>query len=259
MDEGKYIYCIIDDVKGQTLHCNPAESFGPIGIGGRGDDLYTICFQDIGAVVSNSPIKKYSVSRENCLSHEKAVEEVMKYHTVLPVRFCTIAGDEEKVKRILEKEYSRFKGLLKSISGKKELGLKAVFREEILYTDILTQYEYIRSLKEKIILEPPEATHHLRIEIGRMVEAALEKEKTRYREEILPILEPIAEEVKINRAIGERMILNAAFLVKELKEKEFDERVSELDNRFGKKVKLKYVNNLPPFNFINLIINAGEY
>ena len=183
----------------------------------------------------------------------------MKYDTVLPVIFSTIAGVEENVKRILQREYSRFKGLLKSISGKKELGLKAVFREEILYTDILTQYEYIRSLKEKIILEPPETTHHLMIEIGRMVEAALEKEKTRYREEILPILEPIAEEVKINRAIGERMILNAAFLVKELQEKEFDEKVSGLDNRLGKKVKFKYVSNLPPFNFINLIINAGEY
>ncbi|MEK6590836.1 MAG: GvpL/GvpF family gas vesicle protein [Nitrospinota bacterium] len=258
MDEGKYIYCIIDDVKGQTLHCNPAESFGPIGIGGRGDELYTICFQDIGAVVSNSPIKKYSVSRENCLSHEKAIEEVMKYHTVLPVRFCTIAGDEEKVKQILEKEYHKFKTLLRDISGKKELGLKAVFIEDI-YTDILTHYDDIRTIKEEITLKSPETTHYLRIEIGKKVEIALEKEKAKYRKEILMILEPLAEEVKINKSIGERMLLNAAFLVKELQEKEFDEKVRDLDDRCSDKVKFKYVSNLPPFNFINLIINAGEY
>ncbi|MBI3814743.1 MAG: GvpL/GvpF family gas vesicle protein [Nitrospinae bacterium] len=72
------------------------------------------------------------------------------------------------------------------------------------------------------------------------------------------MLEPLTEEAKINKTIGERMILNAAFLVKELLEREFDEKVSELDNRLGKKVKLKYVGNLPPFNFINLTINAGE-
>lgn len=258
MSEGKYIYCIIDDVRKQTLNCTTAKSFGPIGIGDRGDELYTIWFCDIGAVVSNSLIKKYSVSRENCLSHEKAIEEVMKCHTVLPVRFCTIAGDEEKVKQILEKEYHKFKTLLRDISGKKELGLKAVFIEDI-YTDILAHYDDIRTIKEEITLKSPEATHYMRIEIGKMVEAAMEKEKAKYRNEILLMLEPLAEEVKINKCIGERMLLNAAFLVKGLQEKEFDEKVSDMNDRFSEKVKFKYVSNLPPFNFVNLTINSGEY
>ena len=90
--EGKYIYCIIE--------LNHYQSFGPLGIGERGDELYTVWFKDIAAVVSNSPIKRYSISRENTLAHEKAIEEVMKKHTVLPVRFATIAEDEEKVKKI---------------------------------------------------------------------------------------------------------------------------------------------------------------
>jgi hypothetical protein len=50
-------------------------------------------------VVSNSPITKYSVSRENMFAHEKAIEEVMKEYTVLPVRFCTITEVEEKLRR----------------------------------------------------------------------------------------------------------------------------------------------------------------
>ncbi len=70
-----------------------------MGIGGRGDELYSICFNDIAAVVSNSPIIRYKVSRENTLAHEKAIEEVMKEYTVLPVRFATITEDEEKVKK----------------------------------------------------------------------------------------------------------------------------------------------------------------
>src|SRR4030065_2598740 len=127
--EGKYIYCLIATADSKT--------FGPLGIGGRGDELYTICFNDIAAVVSNSPIKRYSVSRENLIPHERAIEEVMKTHTVLPVRFATIAEDKNKVKKILEKEYDKFKNLLKNIEGKKELGLKAVFKEEIIYKEVL--------------------------------------------------------------------------------------------------------------------------
>ncbi len=102
--EGRYIYCIIES--------NQPKVFGPLGIGGRGDELYTILFNGIAAVVSNSPIISYSISRDNMLAHEKAIEEVMKEYTVLPVRFATIAQDEEKVKKILEKEHNKFVDLL---------------------------------------------------------------------------------------------------------------------------------------------------
>ena len=125
--EGKYIYCITGS--------NQFQSFGPLGIGGRGDEVYTICFNDIAAVVSNSPVKKYPVSRENLIPHEKAVEEVMRYYTVLPVRFCTIAEDEAKVKRILEIEHDRFADSLRNMEGKKNSDLKQ-FLKKMLYTRI---------------------------------------------------------------------------------------------------------------------------
>ena len=175
--EGKYIYCIIAEGDRKT--------FGSLGIGERGDELCTVCFNDIAAVVSNSPIKKYPVSRENLIPHERAIEEVMKTHTVLPVRFCTIAEDEEKVKKILEKEHERFIDLLKNMEGKKELGLKAIFKEDVIYRDILEKYKDIKVLKEKIATLPSEKTYYQRMEIGKMVEAALQKEKEIYKEGIL--------------------------------------------------------------------------
>lgn len=144
--EGKYIYCIIK--------ANKPNTFGPSGIGGRGDELYPVCFNGLAAIVSNSPIIDYSVSRENTLAHEKAIEEVMEEHGVLPVRFGTIAEDEKKVKRILEKEHDSFKDLLDKIKGKKELGLKAIFKEDDIYKCILEKYEDIRRLKEKIAALP---------------------------------------------------------------------------------------------------------
>ncbi len=249
--EGIYIYCIIKSSQSQ--------SFGPLGIGGRGDELYTICLDNTAAIVSNSPIIKYSVSRENMVAHEKAIEQVMKEHTVLPVRFCTIAEDEEKVKKILEREHDRFIDLLKNIEGKKELGLKAVFKEDIIYKDILEKYEDIRLLKEKVAALLPEKTYYQRMEIGRMVEAALQKEKKIHKEDILNALSSLSVEVKINNTYGERMIINAAFLVEKHKEAEFDRRVNELGVRYSDKIKFKYVGTLPPFNFINLTINVGEY
>jgi hypothetical protein len=250
LKEGKYIYSIINS--------NQSRSFGPLGIGGRGDELYTVCFDDIAAVVSNSPIMKYAVSRENTIAHERAIEEVMKAYTVLPVRFATIAEDEEKLKKILEEEYDKFKDLLNRMKDKKELGLKAIFKEDVIYKDILEKYKDIRILKEKVAALPPEKTYFQRMEIGRMVETALQKEKRIYKKTILDPISPLVVEVKTNNTYYELMIINAAFLVEKDKEAEFDQKVQEFDARYSDKIKFKYVGT-PPFNFVNLIIKTEEY
>jgi len=249
--EGKYIYCVTDS--------NQPQSFGPLGIGGRGDEVYTICFDDITAVISDAPIKKYRISRENSLTHEKAIETVMAEHTVLPVRFATVTEDEEKVMKILEAEHDRFRELLNQMKDKTELGVKAILKEDVVYKDILEKYEDIGVLKEKIAALPPEKTYHQRMEIGEMVEAALQKEKQIVKEDILNSLSSLAVEVKTNDPYGELMIINAAFLVEKEKESEFDHQVQELGDRYDKKVKFKFVGSLPPFNFVNLVIETGKY
>ena len=245
------MYCI--------MATSAPKTFGSPGIGGRGDELYTICFNGLAAVVSNSPIIDYSVSRENMLAHEKAIEEVMKEHTVLPVSFATIAEDEEKVKKILEKEYDRFVALLKYMKGKKELGLKAIFKEDVIYKDILEKYKDIKRLKEMVATLSPEKTYYQRMEIGEMVEAALQKEKEIHKKDILNNLSPLAVEVKNNNTYGELMIISAAFLVEKYREPEFDQKVNEYVNKYDNKINFKYVGTVPPFNFVNLIINKEEY
>ena len=96
VEEGKYIYCIIGT--------NEGRNFGPIGIGGRGDIVSTIGYEDLSAVISNFPLDKYVVNKENLIAHEKVVEEVMKNYTVLPMRFCTVASSAEEVRNLLRKK-----------------------------------------------------------------------------------------------------------------------------------------------------------
>ncbi|MFH1856376.1 MAG: GvpL/GvpF family gas vesicle protein [Candidatus Omnitrophota bacterium] len=251
--EGRYIYCIIADARNQTFDIDI--------MGMEEAKIYTVCFNGVMAVVSNSALKKYSVSRQNLLCHEKAIEEVMKKYTVAPVRFGTIAETEEKVKKILEKEHEKFRDLLESLAGKKELGLKAIFSAasgggEEIYGEILREYPDIKALKEKIQKLPAAKTYYQRMEIGKMVENALEKRKDFYKEDILKSLTPLALKNKINKTYGERMILNAAFLVEEVNEKEFDLQVEKLDEKYGDKIKFKYVGCVPPFNFVDLVIDV---
>ena len=250
VQEGKYIYCVIGS--------SESRSFGPLGIGGRGDPLHTIVVGDVAAVVSDAPLTRYRVSRENTLAHQKAIEAVMEQQPVLPVRFATIAEDEEKVKRILKAEYDSFKRLLAKVGDKVELGVKAVFLENV-YETILDKYEAIRTFKARIATLPADRTHFERMRIGEMVEEALGAEKQSAADDILATLSPLAAEVKTNSTYGELMIVNAAFFVPKCRETDFDRSVQELGAKYDGRATFKYVGTMPPFNFVTLMIQMEKY
>jgi hypothetical protein len=249
---GIYLYGII-------RHSGPIE-FGPMGIGSRSDMVYGINFKDICAVVSNSAVMRYEARRVNLTAHQLTLEKVMKQFSVLPIRFSTISStyDQAKIVKILEKEYDKFSDLLTKMEGKKELGLKVMAIEEPIFKYILEKNSDIRIMKEKLAKIDPEKAHYQLMKIGEMVEKALIRENSNFNDIIIDLLTPLAEEVKINDKYGERMILNAAFLIKNENEAEFDKAINALDEQYGNLLSFKYVGTLPPYNFVNLVINTQE-
>ena len=250
MTEGIYIYCVI-------LSGQPPRLDAP-GIGPSGNELFSVGAGELCAVVSRSPFQKFKMSRDNLLTHERAIESVMETHTVLPVRFATMAENEEKVRRILRKEAERFSALLREMEGRKELGLKALFHAEKIYAQIVAQDRDIKRARASLEGRPPNSIYLQKMELGRKVEQALERERDKHRAEILDCLSPLAVEVKTAKLYGEMMILNAAFLVAREREEEFDRKMAELDGRFSGLITWRYTGNLPPFNFVNVILNAED-
>ena len=242
---GKYIYCVIS-----------AGGAEIVGTGMAGQPLQTITCRNIAAVVSDAPIARYRTSRDNLMCHETAIEEAMKTHCVLPVKFATVAENEPKVKNILEREYAKFQDMLVKMKNQKELGIKAVFLDDRIYPYLLEKHEDIRALKATIMGKPPEKTHFQRMKIGEMVENALLQEVGICRDDIVNLLSPLSNDTKLNRTFGEKMIINAAFLVDKEKIPQFDRKVEDIDAKYGEMVKLKYVGEVPPFNFVNLTIQV---
>ena len=65
-------------------------------------------------------------------------------------------------------------------------------------------------------------------------------------------LKPAAVASRSNKPIGDRMILNAAFLVDRDREKEFDEAVKEIFRHYEDLLTFKYTGPWPPYNFVNI-------
>jgi hypothetical protein len=252
VNEGKYIYGII-------RHKGPID-FGFIGIGKRSDLVYGVYYNNVCAIVSNSPIIQYEVRRVNMIAHEKVLEEVMKQFTVLPAQFSTISehNNDDGILRILEKDYNKFDKLLIKMEGKKELGLKILANEERIYESIVDKYDAIKSMRRKLIKLnlPPSQTHYQRTKIGEMVAEALKTEIENYKNKIIDFLNPFFEDIKINDNYGEMMILNGAFLVNGDNESKFDKAVKDLDEEYGRFMTFKFVGTLPSYNFVTLVIDT---
>ena len=246
-EEGKYIYGIIDT--------NGVRNFGAIGIGGRGDVVSNISYQDISAVISNYPMGKYELSKENLLAHEEVVERVMSDYTVLPMRAFTIAANAEEVRDFLRKHYGELTGLLKDMDNKVELGLTAYWKDMTsIFQEIVNENRKIRTLREKIAGIAEQQGFKEKINWGEMVARALKYKKEIEGEEILRSLKKSAIDFRMNDVRGDEMIINAAFLIDRGWENEFDSKLSELNSRYAQRIRFKYVGPIPPYNFVNLRI-----
>lgn len=245
MEEGKYIYCIIGT--------NEGRNFGPIGIGGRGDIVSTIGYEDLSAVISNSPLDKYVVDKESLIAHEEVVEEVMKNYTVLPMRFCTVASSAEEVRGLLRKRYLELKNLLKDMDNKIELGVKAFWKEmKVIFQEIIDEDKKIKSLKEKIAKKSLKVSYAEGINLGKIVKTTLELKRNKEGQEIINVLKRISYNFHLNETQGDEMIINAVFLVDRAREREFDNQVQGLASKYSPRVKFKYIGPTPPYNFVNL-------
>jgi hypothetical protein len=250
--EGKYIYCIINT--SQDRH------FGPIGIGGRGDEVSTVGIDELAMVVSNHPLTKLVVNRENMLSHERVIEEVMTEYTVLPVRFCTIASSTDEIRNLLFKRYREFMMLLRDMDHKVELSVKGFWKDmNQVYREITTRHSDIKKLKRQVKHLQGADEVEMKVEIGKLVRDALKEKKDEEAERVIRVLRPAAFDYKMNDTAGDEMFMNAAFLVGAGRDKEFDNIMGELGERERERAGYRYVGPLPPYNFVNLTIYPEEW
>src|SRR5436190_1634950 len=243
---GVYVYCIIE--------CSEPRDFGKIGIGGRGDDVFTVHYRDLAAVVSRAALQVYDPTRENALTHEHVNEVVMidNGFTPVPMSFGTLFKTEEDTIEFLKDTYDALRDVLQKMKDKLEFGLKVNWDRESVLAEIEQENEELRRLKAEIESNQQTSTYFARMQLGRLVEQALADKADAYVREIYDELQEAAIASRSNKVIGDKMIMNAAFLVARSKQEQFDEKVHEIGKRYEGKLNFKYTGPWPPYNFVTI-------
>jgi hypothetical protein len=201
-----------------------------------------------------------AANRENLLAHQRVIEQMMgEFDSVLPVRFGTIASGADEVRNLLDRRRREFKRRLADMDHKVELGVKGFWRDMgSVYDELLRENPALRQRREAL---EKKGDRDLRgtIELGRLVQKALEEKKQTLAEEIVDRLHHSSYDHALNKTLGDEMFMNAAFLVGRGREKEFDNLMDDLSEEYGERRRFLYSGPLPVFNFVSLVIYPEEW
>jgi hypothetical protein len=196
-----------------VLRAKEEQRFGAIGLGTPPAEVVTVCHGELAAVVSEGPLGVPDPTRDHLLAHHRVQDTLLREHTLLPAAFGVTFRSREEVVELLRSGHEAFEGVLAKLEGCVELGLKVIWDADLLAR-----------------------------------EAAGHDAQT-----LVETLRPLATAVREMRPIGERMILNAAFLVEREQEAAFDAKMRSLAARF-ELLTLQYTGPWAPYHFADILL-----
>lgn len=243
----KYLYCIISAEEPVVFKIR--------GMSGAGR-VYTVNYNDIAAVVSDSTADRFSLSRENLLTHQKVLEEVMRNFTLLPVKFGTQSDSAENIAEyVLKKRYRELRQSLNYFKGKNQMSLKVLWNDmPALYRELADSDQILKKIREDASPGVTVSKNYL-IEIGQYVEQLLASRKEAERERIITALQKYVRRAKVKDNYGDEMFVNADFLVDLDKQELFDEQLEKIAGLYGPRAHFRYVGPMPPYDFVQIYID----
>jgi hypothetical protein len=144
------------------------------------------------------------------------------------------------------------KDVLKQMTGKLEFGLKVTWDRDRIIEELQREHDEIHRFHQELTRKHLQSTYFARMQLGRMIDKALAELAANYVREIYDGLRAVCVASRDNKPIGDKMIMNAAFLIQKAREAEFDAAVNKVAQKFGDRLNFKYTGPWPPYNFVNI-------
>ena len=246
LQEGRYVYGIIEADPDKPV------SLGKTGIGGSNETVYTVHHAGVAAVVSKTSVFIFDPTRENALAHEHVIEAVMKSNTIIPMSFGTVFRTDDDIRQVLRSIYPSLQDVLEQMADKLEFGLKVTWDRESVVEQLKRENDEIHRFHIELTRKHLQSTYFARMQLGRMIEKALAERAAEYVRQIYEALRGVCVASRDNKPIGDKMIMNAAFLIRRSREPDFDAMVNKIATKFADRLNFKYTGPWPPYNFVNI-------
>ena len=216
---GKYVYGIIIGNGDTTLGIR-----GMVGT----SLVYNIAHEGLSCVVSDyaggnfNAMSKEELAR--CLvMHQVVDEQVMKRHSILPVKFGTVLDTSDEVHRLLTQGHPQFY-------------LTLLWMQDKVEVEVMASWAGGQVIEENGA-EPER------------VAASASQRPQSYLERMIDFLQPVSVDVQPYPPKSGEMVVNAAFLVDKASLDAFHGRVNQLNALFCNQINFQVTGPLPPYSF----------
>ena len=226
-------------------HPLPVDSLAGVG---AGKPPVRLVRQDgLTAVVSDAP-ERLRAKRRDVEAHERVLETLLAAGTVLPMRFGTVAADDEAVKAELAFGAKRYAQLLKRLKGKVEVNVKAIHREESVLRELLLGNPELRNRSETLRASGG-GSHQDKVEFGEQLSGALDERRSEDAEQLVAELRPHASAVKLGPPV-DGCFVNVSFLLAATERQDFEAALSRLRQDRSELMEIRLSGPIPPYSFL---------
>lgn len=221
----------------------------PEGLGGVGDPprpVRVLQEGDLAAVVSDAP-EGLRPKRKDLLAHQSVLAEAGAAGVVLPMRFGSVAADDDSVTGVLAERADHYKERLRALDGKVEYNVKATHQEEAVLHRVMSENAEIRAMTEAN-RKAGGGSYEQKLQLGEMVVAAVKDRETEDAAAVQSALEPVAAAVSAGpESTG--WLVNLSFLVERDSAESFLAEVEQV-RKGHPHIELRVNGPLPPYSFV---------
>ena len=253
--EGRYVYGVAAGTEIARL--------GPIGI--EGNEVYTIPYQDLCAIVHNCPTVPYQSDDQEVVknwarAHQSVLDEAKKrFSTTIPLGFDTIlqpkddaTPPDQVVRDWLKQDYDRLRTLMEKIEGKDEYGVQLFYEPAVVSKQISEQSEEIKKIKEEIATKSPGMAYMYKQKLEKAVKAEMERLVDEWFKEFYGRIKQHTDDIVVEKTKkvdkDKTMLLNLSCLVAKEKVESLGEELEKINGLEG--FSVRFTGPWPPYSFV---------
>jgi hypothetical protein len=246
---GRYLYGLIRSAEDWDFGCIGLEHDG------KPSRVYTARVASVAAVVSEHGAReKLLPLRKNLEPHNRVIRKVMESATIVPMSFGHVAKCEDEVLKALRCNRDSIRAELDRVDGKVEMTLKVKWDVDNIFEYFVAADQELTAFRDQIFGRSQAPSHAEKIELGRMFEERLGKERDEQTERVVEAFLSCCSEFKVNPVKNDKGVMDVAFLVERGRQKAFEERVYEVAGTFPTQYLFDFSGPWAPFNFVDLDI-----
>lgn len=224
----------------------------PDGLAGVDDQpVRLLSYGDVAAVVSAALLHRPPGRRAELLAYTHVLDTLALRGPIAPVSFGSILADtDDVVASLLEPSGHRLGAVLEELTDRVQLRLQATYRPDVGLAEVIARVPEVARLRELTREAPADALYPERIQLGRLVAAALDEIRADDAESIIEAVRPRCAAIVAQPGSGLDRILDAQLLVDDEQRPELEEMLEGLAEEIHERIVLRLTGPLAPYDFV---------